>query len=150
MKIYLILLIFTFTGIQSLKSQIMPQKLELKNNWTKKDLMEPAKLAALIKNPNLAKPLIFNIGVVDNILGAKSFGAADKKENLVRLRKALSVLPKTTAIVIYCGCCPFGRCPNVRPAFQVLKDGGFVNAKLLNLPTNIKTDWTDKGYPLAK
>ena len=150
MKIYLILLIFTFTGIQSLKSQIMPQKLELKNNWTKKDLMEPAKLAALIKNPNLAKPLIFNIGVVDNILGAKSFGAADKKENLVRFRKALSVLPKSTAIVIYCGCCPFGRCPNVRPAFQVLKDGGFVNAKLLNLPTNIKTDWTDKGYPLAK
>ena len=150
MKIYLILLIFTFTGIQSLKSQTMPQTLELKNNWTKKDLMEPAKLAALIKNPNLAKPLIFNIGVVDNILGAKSFGAADKKENLVRFRKALSVLPKTTAIVIYCGCCPFGRCPNVRPAFQVLKDGGFVNAKLLNLPTNIKTDWTDKGYPLAK
>ena len=150
MKIYLILLIFTFTGIQSLKSQTMPQTLGLKNNWTKKDLMEPAKLAALIKNPNLAKPLIFNIGVVDNILGAKSFGAADKKENLVRFRKALSVLPKTTAIVIYCGCCPFGRCPNVRPAFQVLKDGGFVNAKLLNLPTNIKTDWTDKGYPLAK
>ena len=150
MKIYLILLIFTFTGIQSLKSQTMPQTLGLKNNWTKKDLMEPAKLAALIKNPNLAKPLIFNIGVVDNILGAKSFGAADKKENLVRFRKALSVLPKSTAIVIYCGCCPFGRCPNVRPAFQVLKDGGFVNAKLLNLPTNIKTDWTDKGYPLAK
>jgi hypothetical protein len=153
-KISLLSFALVLTLVQNLLAQTpLPQSsqmLELKNNWTKQELMEPAKLAALLKNPGSAKPLIFNIGVVDNIKGAKNIGAADKKENLVLFRKALTALPKTAAIVIYCGCCPFGRCPNIRPAFQVLKDAGFSNAKLLNLPTNLKTDWINKGYPIAK
>jgi len=52
--------------------------------------------------------------------------------------------------VIYCGCCPFEHCPNVRPAFQLLNEMKFTNQKLLNLSTNLKTDWIDKGYPVAK
>ena len=122
----------------------------LKNTWTKNELIEPAALAAIIKNPKAAKPLIFNIGVVDDITGAKNMGAASEKENLARFKKTLAKLPKNTPIVVYCGCCPFDRCPNIRPAFQALKEGGFSKGKLLNLPTNLKTDWISKGYPLAK
>jgi hypothetical protein len=51
-------------------------------------------------------------------------------------------------VVIYCGCCPFAKCPNVRPAFSTLLGMGFKNPRLLNLSHNLKADWIDKGYPL--
>ena len=77
-------------------------------------------------------------------------GAASEKENLERFKKALKALPKTSLVVVYCGCCPMERCPNVRPAFQALQSAGFTNARLLNLPTNIKVDWINKGYPMEE
>jgi hypothetical protein len=125
------------------------QSLDKKDNWTQKDLIEPADLAAILSNPKAKQPLIYNIGVVENIKGAKNFGAASEKENLERLRKTLAGVPKTSFIVVYCGCCPFSRCPNIRPAVAMLKSMGFTNGKLLNIPTNIKQNWIDKGYPLA-
>jgi len=66
---------------------------------------------------------------------------------MAKLREQLSTLSKDTSIVIYCGCCPFEHCPNVRPAIDALKEMNFVNYRLLNLPNNIKTDWIDKGLP---
>jgi thiosulfate/3-mercaptopyruvate sulfurtransferase len=51
-------------------------------------------------------------------------------------------------VIIYCGCCPFRRCPNIRPAFELLKKMKFTNLKLLNLPTGLNEDWIHKGYPL--
>ena len=125
------------------------QSLDKKDNWTQKDLIEPADLAAILSNPKAKQPLIYNSGVVENIKGAKNFGAAGEKENLERLRKTLAGVPKTSFIVVYCGCCPFSRCPNIRPAVAMLKSMGFTNGKLLNIPTNIKQNWIDKGYPLA-
>lgn len=119
-----------------------------KDTWTKSQLMAPASLAALINNPKASKPVIFNIGVVENIKGARKMGGASEKENLEKFKRALTSIPKTTPVVVYCGCCPFDRCPNIRPAFAALKAAGFKNGKLLNLATNIKTDWISKGYPL--
>lgn len=46
-----------------------------KDPWTKSELMAPASLAVLIKNPKAAKPIIFNIGVVEN-KGARNMGGA--------------------------------------------------------------------------
>jgi hypothetical protein len=152
-KFYLVSLLLIFCSAFAALAQSFPGNLKLgglKNSWTKQELMEPAVLAALIKNPKLVQPMIFNIGVVDDIKGARNMGAASEKENLARLKNALKTLPRTTQVVVYCGCCPFERCPNIRPAFQALKDAGFTRAKLLNLPTNVKTDWINKGYPLAK
>ena len=126
-----------------------PAKPQLvKDRWTRTDLMSPASLAAMIKNPKASKPVIFNIGVVENIKGARNMGGASEKENLARFKKALSTTPKTSTVVVYCGCCPFDRCPNIRPAFTALQAAGFKNGKLLNLPTNIKVDWINKGYPV--
>lgn len=122
---------------------------DLKDPWTKNQLIEPAALAVILSNPNAAKPYIFNIGVVENIKGARKMGAASEKKNLDLFKKALTKIPKNAQVVVYCGCCPFKRCPNIRPAFQALKSAGFTNGRLLNLATNIKTDWISKGYPLA-
>ncbi|MBM3401222.1 MAG: rhodanese-like domain-containing protein [Bacteroidetes bacterium] len=125
------------------------QTLDKKDNWTPNDLIEPSALAEIIANPKANQPQIFNIGVVDDIKGAKNLGGVSQKENLEKFKTTLSKLPKSTFLVVYCGCCPFERCPNIRPALNLLKTMGFTKAKLLNLPTNLKQNWIDKGYPLA-
>lgn len=125
------------------------QTLDKKDNWTQKDLIEPSALAAIISNPKAKQAQIFNIGVVEDIKGAKNMGGVSEKENLERFKNTLSTLPKNTFLVVYCGCCPFEKCPNIRPAIGLIKSMGFSNGKLLNLQTNIKQNWIDKGYPLA-
>jgi hypothetical protein len=119
------------------------------NPWTVHQLMEPAELAAILKSPGSDKPLIFNIGAVEDIKGAKHIGPVNETANLETFKTAIQSLPKNTVVVIYCGCCPFTKCPNIRPAFFELKKLGFTNIKVLNLPTNLKTNWISKGYPLA-
>lgn len=127
------------------------QDLGLKKQvWPDKYLMETKTLVDLINNPRAAKPTIYNIGFVGNILGAKKLAPASKEEGLAQLKAELKDMPKTSPIVVYCGCCPFEHCPNVKPAFTMLQKLGYSNAKILNLPTSIKADWMDKGYPMAK
>lgn len=144
------LAILILTGI-NLKAQGINarQSLDKRDTWTQKDLMQPADLAASIANPKSKKVHIFNIGVVEDIKGAKNIGGASDKANLEKFKQELSKLPKSTQVVVYCGCCPFERCPNIRPAFNLMKGMGFINGTLLNIPTNLKQNWIDKGYPLA-
>ena len=154
-KIFLIsllsVLITDLTCITS-KAQTSPvatPTLGISNPWTDSQLMEPSALANNFKDAKSKSPVIFNIGAVEDIKGAKHIGAVNNAENLEKLKRAVAALPKNTAIVIYCGCCPFTKCPNIRPAFLELQKLGFTNVKLLNLPTNLKTNWIAKGYPLA-
>jgi hypothetical protein len=115
--------------------------------WTEKQLMEPADLARIILDSSAKKPFLFSIGFGGGIKGSVEMGAARDKVNLEKFEAALSKLPKDADIVIYCGCCPFKPCPNIRPAFRLLNEMKFTNHKLLNLSHNLKTDWIDKGYP---
>jgi hypothetical protein len=117
--------------------------------WTEKQLMQPAELAKMLNDPACVKPMIFGIGFGGGIKGATDLGPAKEKENVEKLRVELSKLPKDANIVIYCGCCPFKNCPNIRPAFKLLNEMKFTNHKLLNLSQNLKTDWIDKGYPVS-
>ena len=116
--------------------------------WTPKQLLEPADLAKTLNDAAAPKPIILNIGSVGDIKGAESIGAAGKDEGVESLKKKLSTLPKDANIVIYCGCCPFADCPNIRPAFSLLNEMKFTHHKLLDLPDNLKVDWIDKGYPM--
>lgn len=118
--------------------------------WTDSQLMNPSDLAKIIKDPKAAKPIIFSIGMQAIIKGSVDIGPAMVKANLDNLKQKLEKLPKNTPVVVYCGCCPFSRCPNVRPAMQLLNGMQFTNARLLNLPQNIKVDWIDKGYPISE
>jgi thiosulfate/3-mercaptopyruvate sulfurtransferase len=116
--------------------------------WTDKELKAPAALAAALTDAKTPKPVIFNIGPVQEIKSAITIGPTGIQGNLDKLKLQLAKLPKDKEILIYCGCCPFSRCPNVRPAFELLKKMKFTNAKLLNLPNNLKDDWISKGYPM--
>ena len=119
-----------------------------KDPWTEKQLLDPADLAKTLNDPASSQPFIFCIGPQAVIKGSIDIGPTVEKQNLDELGKQLDKLPKDANIVVYCGCCPFERCPNIRPAFELLNKKQFKNHKLLNLPRNVKVDWIDKGYPV--
>ena len=114
--------------------------------WRADQLLSPASLDSIIKSPAKDKPLIICVGPSALIKTSVDAGPAKNEENLARLKQILSAENKDREIVIYCGCCPFEHCPNVRPAFKLLNEMKFSNAMLLNLPHNLKSDWIDHGY----
>lgn len=116
-------------------------------NWTNKQLEEPAVLAQAIA-ANKDVPIIINVGPGATIPNSIDVGMVDSKKGLRKLKNALDSLDKNSRIVIYCGCCPFEHCPNVRLAINMLKQMDFTNYYLLNIPQNIKKDWIDKGFPV--
>ena len=116
--------------------------------WTAKDLKDPAALAATLADPKAPQLVILNIGPVQQIKGAVAIGPAGVPEKLDKLKQYLAKLPKDKEVIIYCGCCPFSRCPNVRPAFELLKKMKFTKARLLNLPSSLNEDWISMGYPM--
>lgn len=116
--------------------------------WKESQLMPPSELAKVINDGNKPTTYIFDIGPAGVIKNAVHIGEGSEKGNIDKLKKEVTNLPKDANIVIYCGCCPFKNCPNVRPAFSLLNEMGFTNHKLLNLPQNLRVDWINKGYPM--
>ena len=115
--------------------------------------VEPADLATEIAGND--KPIIVCVGVRvlfegAHVPGAIFHGAASTTEGLDDLKKWAKGEPKDANIVLYCGCCPLTRCPNARPATAAMQQMGFTKIRTLRLPTDFKTDWIDKGYPVEK
>lgn len=147
---YLISALFSLILLLSLQSPLLAQSAPLTQSepWKEQELLAPADLARTIETGSKQQqPLILSVGPAALIKGSVDIGPASEKEGLNKLKKALEQQSKETEIVIYCGCCPFNHCPNIRPAFKLLKEMHFTHAKLLNLEHNIRTDWMDKGYP---
>ncbi|HSN08824.1 MAG TPA: hypothetical protein VLS85_07290 [Hanamia sp.] len=139
--IYYFVFAFILIGFQQCKAQQSNPE-----NWTSDQLIEPSALAQTLQsNKNI--PLIYCVGPGVVIPHSIDIGMTGDKNNLQKFRESLSKVPRSANIVIYCGCCPFEHCPNVRPAIGLLKEMKFTNYHLLNLPHNIKTDWIAKGYP---
>lgn len=111
-------------------------------------MMQPAELASMIKDGSASKITLLNIGPRKQIPGAIKTGMVSEPEGLAAFKAELAKLPKDRTIVVYCGCCPYNHCPNVRPAAQTLADMQFTNYKILDLPSRLDADWIDKGYPI--
>ncbi len=123
-----------------------------KDPWTDADLIYPPAVAAALKQKNtkllhVGFPALFH---GTHIPGSVFAGPGGKPEGIALLMKTVAQTPKNANIVIYCGCCPWDRCPNVRPAFSALKEKGYTNVKVLVIPENLHTDWVEKGYPVEK
>ena len=146
LKILVILLFAITASAYSAIQFITPRQNE---PWTQQQLLPPAELAKVLNNPKAPQPIVFSIGMEAIIKNSIDIGPVMMGQNLNLLKQKLNNLPKNAQIVVYCGCCPFASCPNVRPAMQLLKDMQFTNYKLLNLPDNIKVDWIDKNYPMV-
>jgi hypothetical protein len=114
-------------------------------------LIQPEELVKMLQSGR-AKPLILNVGphmiyAQAHIRGAEFIGSAADPEGLAKLRTRVKSLPHSTFIVLYCGCCPWTRCPNINPAFTELQRMGFKNVKALYIADDIGSDWVGKGYP---
>lgn len=120
-----------------------------KDPWQASDLVQPADMAAALKLPESKRPLLIDVGPAGRIQGSLKAGPAHESAGMARLKTLLAHIPKSREVVVYCGCCPFTKCPNIRPAFRTLKEMGFEHPRLLNLSHNLKADWIDKGYPLS-
>jgi hypothetical protein len=144
----LILLLLTVTTSVFAASEFSSQGQN--DPWTPRQLLAPADLAKVLNNPKAPQPIIYSIGMQAIIKNSIDIGPAMRAENLNVLKQKLSKLSKDAQIVVYCGCCPFSRCPNVRPAMELLRSMQFTNYKLLNLPQNVKVDWIDLGYPMSE
>ncbi|MHB8579822.1 MAG: rhodanese-like domain-containing protein [Ignavibacteriaceae bacterium] len=112
-------------------------------------------LASELKSSKFTKPLVLQVGFSflfnqEHIAGAKYAGAGSSKEGIGMIKNAVKSVPKNKEIVIYCGCCPWSDCPNIRPAYKTLVDLGYTNVKALYLPNDFAQDWKDKGYPVVK
>ena len=75
-------------------------------------------------------------------------GPASRPEGLEALKKAAANLPRDRELVVYCGCCPWEMCPNIKPAMEALRQMGFTKVKALMIAKNFQTDWADHGYPV--
>ena len=116
------------------------------------DLIQPADFATALKTP---KPLILQVGfrkayAQAHIPDAEYVGAAGDADGLKTMEKRVAKLPKDSPIVIYCGCCPWSKCPNIAAAYDALHDLGFKNVKVLYFADDFGTNWVDKGYPTTK
>jgi thiosulfate/3-mercaptopyruvate sulfurtransferase len=118
-------------------------------------LVQPADLVKELQQSGNEKPLVLQVGshvlfAQAHVPGSEYVGAAGQQAGLEALRGRVRDPPRDRAIVLYCGCCPWEKCPNIRPAYQELRSLGFTQVRALYLPVNFGTDWVARGYPTAK
>jgi thiosulfate/3-mercaptopyruvate sulfurtransferase len=124
--------------------------------WTSRDVVQPGQLAAeLVRAEGSIVPKIVYVGFRTlfeggHIAGASFPGTASTLPGMLDLKRWATAIPPATNLVLYCGCCPFNRCPNIRPAFVAVHGLGFTRLRVLVLPKNFATDWVDQGFPTAK
>ncbi len=122
------------------------------NPWPASDVVEPAALAATLESSSGDAPTILCVAFPvlyqgKHIRDAIFAGPTSKPEGMELLKKAVADLDKDADLVIYCGCCPMEKCPNVRPAYSALKKMGFTHVRVLHIATNMPADWYSKNYP---
>jgi len=118
-------------------------------------LLQPAELAQLLRSSGGEKPLILQVGSQvlyseAHIPGSLYVGAAGQDSGLQALRDWAKALPRDRFVIIYCGCCPWNKCPNIRRAYQQLISLGFSHVKALYIADDFGTNWVAQGYPVAK
>jgi len=115
------------------------------------DLIRATDLVGFLRSGK-EQPLILQVGsriffAEAHIKGSQFAGPGSQPAGLKLLENTVASQPKDRFIVLYCGCCPWDRCPNVGPAFRRLRELGYSKVKVLYLPNNFGDDWVAKGYP---
>jgi rhodanese-related sulfurtransferase len=119
--------------------------------WTMEELVAARTFAAeLAQSHKPAKIIAVAFPVLyrqRHIAGAVYAGPGNKAEGIEALKKEVAGVSKDADIVLYCGCCPMDKCPNIRPAYKALKEMGYSRVRVLNIPNNMHNDWYTKKYP---
>jgi len=115
-------------------------------------LIQPVVLAGLLKKSNPPPLLQVGFSVMyseAHIPGSIYAGPTGTGAGIGKLKAAVKDFDRAKPVVIYCGCCPWVRCPNVAGAWRTLTDLGFTQVRVLYIADNFGADWADKGYPVA-
>lgn len=123
--------------------------------WTPPQTISPADFAKELQAKRDPSLTIIYVGVRTlysgaHIPGSVFHGPGSTEAGIADLKKFAATLPKNTNLVLYCGCCPIDRCPNLRPAFSALREMGFTRLRILLLPTSFAADWIERGYAIEK
>jgi thiosulfate/3-mercaptopyruvate sulfurtransferase len=123
--------------------------------WTSVQTVQPGQLVAELQHEKDPHVQVIYVGPRTlysggHIPGAVFYGPGSSEQGIADLKKYAATLAKNSDVVLYCGCCPLEKCPNLRPAFTALKDTGFASLRVLILPTSFNTDWVEKGFPVQK
>jgi len=132
-----------------------PPESAKRDPWNKTQVMNPEELAGLLTNSDGKKPLVVCVGFDflykgAHIPGSRFIGPGREAKGIETIKKWAGGIPRGQEIVLYCGCCPFKECPNIRPAFQALREAGLKRLKVLYLENSFAKDWVDKGFPVEK
>ena len=100
--------------------------------WQANELIKPEELAKRLSAAAGAKPSVICVAFPvlypgGHIAGAKFAGPTAKPEGIEALKRAAIGLSKDRQLVLYCGCCPWEKCPNIRAAFRAMQELGSKN-----------------------
>ena len=117
--------------------------------------IEPRQLAELLSETKGEKPVVLHVGFKNfyeqaRIPGSDYAGPGSKPGGLELLRKRVASLQHKRLIVLYCGCCPWDKCPNAKPAYDALHAMGFTNVKVVHIADNFGANWVNAGLPVTK
>jgi hypothetical protein len=118
-------------------------------------LIEPDSLKALLAHRKKGEMLIIHTGPSalykkGHIPGSVSVGEVGDSAGAATLKEKLAHTPPEKEIVLYCGCCPWPKCPNIRPAYAMAREMGLKKVKVLDIPNSFRIDWEKKGLPVEK
>ncbi len=121
--------------------------------WTSSQVISPEILVKEISSST--KPAVTCVGLKllfdrGHVPGAAFSGPTQNPDGISDLKHWAESHPKDSPIVLYCGCCPWTDCPNIRPAFAVLKEMGFTNLRVVRIDKDFDKEWVEKGYPVEK
>lgn len=143
-----------FAGLSAALS-FPPYRAQSTNDpWTSAQTVQPAVLAKELAGGKSTSTILYvgfqRLYASGHIKGAQYHGSGSNPEGLAEIKKWAASLPRATDVVLYCGCCPMEKCPNIRPAFSGLHEMGFINLRVLILPNSFAVDWAEKGLPYDK
>ena len=142
--------LFTYLAAAQSSGQA-PDALELPPGSA--ELIQPQELVKALQSAS--KPVVLYVGprflyAQAHIPSAEFIGPKSDPHSVDNLLKRVSTLPKNSTVVLYCGCCPWEHCPNIRPAYKELQKMGVKKVKVLYLANSFGSNWVDKGYPVEK
>jgi len=83
-------------------------------------LLQPEELVQLLHSSGGEKPSMLQVGshvlyAEAHIPGSEYVGAGGQDTGLQALRDRVKGMKSNQFLIIYCGCCPWNKCPNIRP-----------------------------------
>lgn len=123
--------------------------------WKNARQISPAELAKKISGPTSSRPIVLQVGFKvlyegGHIPGAIFAGPASTPDGLAKLKAVAAKIPRSKEVILYCGCCPWEKCPNVHPAYDALRRMGFTRLIVLLVPQDFAHDWIGQGFPVAR